>query len=212
MAPCRGPASSVMFRVAAGKLAYSARQMPTIAPFRPEPVAWTTPATAKSAEPTRKRIQRPIKNLHRTPKFRERGLAQVIWSGREDLNLRPPAPKAGALPGCATPRLLQLYPKFFTVLKRNAAQETCLCVQQTIGEHAFQTHGGQQTKSWYGRHWEPSRAARDWAPQPPGPCHGRDGCCGPQRPGSTGRARWNARLRRVGWVSAGQHHSAAWNR
>ena len=27
-----------------------------------------------------------------------------IWSGREDLNLRLPAPKAGALPGCATPR------------------------------------------------------------------------------------------------------------
>src|SRR2546429_7296497 len=26
------------------------------------------------------------------------------WSGREDLNLRPPAPHAGALPGCATPR------------------------------------------------------------------------------------------------------------
>ena len=26
-------------------------------------------------------------------------------SGREDLNLRPPAPKAGALPGCATPRI-----------------------------------------------------------------------------------------------------------
>jgi hypothetical protein len=29
-----------------------------------------------------------------------------LWSGREDLNLRHPAPKAGALPGCATPRLL----------------------------------------------------------------------------------------------------------
>ncbi len=29
-----------------------------------------------------------------------------FWSGREDLNLRPPAPKAGALPGCATPRRL----------------------------------------------------------------------------------------------------------
>ncbi len=27
-----------------------------------------------------------------------------FWSGREDLNLRPPAPKAGALPDCATPR------------------------------------------------------------------------------------------------------------
>jgi hypothetical protein len=26
------------------------------------------------------------------------------WSGRKDLNLRPPAPHAGALPGCATPR------------------------------------------------------------------------------------------------------------
>ena len=31
------------------------------------------------------------------------------WSGREDLNLRPPAPKAGALPGCATPRHELLY-------------------------------------------------------------------------------------------------------
>ncbi len=26
------------------------------------------------------------------------------WSGREDSNLRPSAPKADALPGCATPR------------------------------------------------------------------------------------------------------------
>ena len=33
--------------------------------------------------------------------------SQVIikWSGREDLNLRPPDPQSGALPGCATPRL-----------------------------------------------------------------------------------------------------------
>ena len=29
---------------------------------------------------------------------------QPNWSGREDSNLRPPAPKAGALPDCATPR------------------------------------------------------------------------------------------------------------
>ena len=27
------------------------------------------------------------------------------WSGRQDSNLRPSAPKADALPGCATPRL-----------------------------------------------------------------------------------------------------------
>ena len=29
---------------------------------------------------------------------------QEVWSGRGDSNARPPAPKAGALPGCATPR------------------------------------------------------------------------------------------------------------
>src|SRR6185503_7175575 len=29
------------------------------------------------------------------------------WSGRLDLNQRPPAPHAGALPGCATPRPVQ---------------------------------------------------------------------------------------------------------
>ena len=28
-----------------------------------------------------------------------------MWSGREDLNLRPPAPEAGTLPDCATPRI-----------------------------------------------------------------------------------------------------------
>ena len=33
---------------------------------------------------------------------------QEVWSGRGDLNARPPAPKAGALPGCATPRQLLL--------------------------------------------------------------------------------------------------------
>src|SRR5512132_3157886 len=27
------------------------------------------------------------------------------WSGRQDVNLRPPDPQSGALPGCATPRL-----------------------------------------------------------------------------------------------------------
>src|ERR1700751_5591146 len=31
------------------------------------------------------------------------------WSGRSDLNTRPPAPHAGALPGCATPRRFALH-------------------------------------------------------------------------------------------------------
>ena len=29
----------------------------------------------------------------------------IVWSGRDDSNIRPTAPKAVALPGCATPRL-----------------------------------------------------------------------------------------------------------
>src|SRR5581483_9305934 len=33
----------------------------------------------------------------------------INWSGRGDLNARPPAPKAGALPGCATPRHVNDY-------------------------------------------------------------------------------------------------------
>ncbi len=33
-------------------------------------------------------------------------ISLFCWSGRGDLNARPPAPKAGALPGCATPRHL----------------------------------------------------------------------------------------------------------
>ena len=35
--------------------------------------------------------------------------AHKIKSGRQDLNLRPPAPHAGALPGCATSRLIYFY-------------------------------------------------------------------------------------------------------
>src|SRR5712664_4675966 len=31
-------------------------------------------------------------------------IGTMFWSGRRDLNSGPPAPKAGALPGCATPR------------------------------------------------------------------------------------------------------------
>ena len=33
------------------------------------------------------------------------GQQPTKWSGRQDSNLRPPVPKTGALPGCATPRL-----------------------------------------------------------------------------------------------------------
>src|SRR6266403_6224357 len=39
--------------------------------------------------------------FHKLKKMRK-----MFWSGRRDLNSGPPAPKAGALPGCATPRQL----------------------------------------------------------------------------------------------------------
>gem|GEM_PF-2090973 len=32
-------------------------------------------------------------------------IEDINWSGRQDLNLRPPHPQCGALPGCATPRI-----------------------------------------------------------------------------------------------------------
>ena len=43
--------------------------------------------------------------------FKKRDLKQSVFaflSGRQDSNLRPPGPKPGALPGCATPRLQEL--------------------------------------------------------------------------------------------------------
>src|SRR6266496_3956524 len=36
------------------------------------------------------------------------GYRRWYWSGRADLNRGPPAPRAGALPGCATPRQVDL--------------------------------------------------------------------------------------------------------
>src|SRR5437763_7052622 len=39
--------------------------------------------------------------------FLESFPTSFVRSGREDLNLRPPQPHCGALPGCATPRLLE---------------------------------------------------------------------------------------------------------
>lgn len=39
------------------------------------------------------------------------GLSRSNWSGREDLNLRPPEPHSGALPNCATPRHILHYTK-----------------------------------------------------------------------------------------------------
>ena len=38
-------------------------------------------------------------------KSKDKSLHRLKKSGRQDSNLRPPGPKPGALPGCATPRI-----------------------------------------------------------------------------------------------------------
>ena len=50
-------------------------------------------------------------NLHPSPSATAQGWAEawngldwLLWSGREDLNLRPHRPERCALPSCATPR------------------------------------------------------------------------------------------------------------
>jgi site-specific DNA recombinase len=48
------------------------------------------------------------------------------WSGRLDSNQRPPAPKAGALPGCATPRLFPIIADC-EVLTRAVAHRAARC-------------------------------------------------------------------------------------
>ena len=51
-------------------------------------------------------------------------ISGFLWSGREDSNFRPPAPHAGALPGCATPRLnFQLYLPW-TVIRQGARKRS----------------------------------------------------------------------------------------
>src|SRR4030095_5210127 len=50
------------------------------------------------------------------------------WSGREDSNSRPPAPHAGALPGCATPR-----PKPSIIPSGRVTTAACRRVSASLG-------------------------------------------------------------------------------
>ena len=60
----------------------------------------------------RRRETQTASGKNKTPCQRRRPLARGCESGRLDLNQRPPAPEAGALPGYATPRRSchKLYP------------------------------------------------------------------------------------------------------
>lgn len=59
------------------------------------------PTLEFSGAPGRTRTLDPVIRSHML--YPAELLAQK-WSGREDSNLRPPVPKTGALPDCATPR------------------------------------------------------------------------------------------------------------
>jgi hypothetical protein len=75
-----------------------------------EPQAPVTKRSARAGEGNRTPITSlegwgSTVELHPRGGFAEvRVVPPASLSGREDLNLRPPAPKAGALPDCATPR------------------------------------------------------------------------------------------------------------
>ena len=58
------------------------------------------------------------------------GLREEGWSGRWDSNSRPPGPKPGALPGCATPRNKQ---------RRREARRPCICVADDLAVNAIRT-------------------------------------------------------------------------
>ena len=49
---------------------------------------------------------RSATGLRYTPLILEQFTIRDLKSGRQDSNLRPPVPKTGALPGCATPRFI----------------------------------------------------------------------------------------------------------
>ena len=49
-------------------------------------------------------LKERINERNRACPFKRTGPFNALWSERKDLNLRPPAPKAGALPSCATLR------------------------------------------------------------------------------------------------------------
>ena len=68
---------------------------------RPRPLAWPDDRAATKAKQKDRRNPAVLPHAYRA--------CPCSWSGRPDLNWRPPTPHAGALPGWATPRLCRYY-------------------------------------------------------------------------------------------------------
>jgi hypothetical protein len=75
-----------------------------VRPYKPEENKWWINITLGRKFSHREVFDMVTPRLIDGYKLKSLRELQEILSGREDLNLRPPAPKAGALPGCATPR------------------------------------------------------------------------------------------------------------
>ena len=76
-----------------------------------ECAAANTPRDTRAAAKQALRVVRshisttaPARTGGRSARPTGKGKSTLGWSGRRDLNPRQPAPKAGALPDCATPR------------------------------------------------------------------------------------------------------------
>src|SRR5512132_4247413 len=69
--------------------------------IRPAPVRGSLPGSSRSRSP---RESRGVRIERKSPTTELVAGLDLKWSGRLDLNQRPPAPEAGALPGYATPR------------------------------------------------------------------------------------------------------------
>ena len=76
------------------------------------------------------------------------------WSGRQDSNLRHPAPKAGALPGCATPRRAE---EVYLIILGRVVQ---ICAAQ-FTEHSLRTPQGNRRPGLPSRKAGPRKSLRD---------------------------------------------------
>jgi hypothetical protein len=94
---------------------------------------------------------------------------EMFWSGRRDLNSGPPAPKAGALPGCATPRL-----KCFMIIRHPDE------ISRTGRTGVFALTGRQGTEHAHGGGDEPEASV--FSSRSGEPARKFDGC--PNRPNS----------------------------
>ena len=95
----------------------------------------------------------------RGSRSREKGIGRKFgdWSEWQDLNLRPPAPEAGALPGCATLRFRVLLAAHFRCFKARSSAATFFNAEPICGLRADaqhrSLHGDSSASDWGVAKW-----------------------------------------------------------